>query len=96
MNIFEKDVNKYSCKKITDPIINHNNKKLDILCFPDVFPYGSNGMYEDREYEVKPAMFIRNVIFNEVPTDRRNMQYVFSSINNKDIYVLLNLVSSLR
>jgi ATP-dependent DNA helicase PIF1 len=85
VNVLEKDVAKYACKKIENQILNFNDKKLDLWCFPDVFPYGENGLYEEREVEIKPAMFYKHALFNEVPGPRRNTQYIFSCLNNKDI-----------
>jgi hypothetical protein len=42
-------------------------------------------MYYDRGFEIKPAMFLRWILFNENPSARRNIQYLFSAIHNKDM-----------
>jgi ATP-dependent DNA helicase PIF1 len=85
VNTFEKDVKKYSCKSIENPIMNHNDKHLDLWCFPDVFPFGTNGIHQERQIKIKEAMFYKHVLLNEVPGPRRNIQYIFSCLNNKDI-----------
>jgi hypothetical protein len=42
-------------------------------------------MYDLREINIKPAMYLRWLLKQSNPGPRRNVQYIFSSINNKDI-----------
>ena len=79
------DINKYTCKKIKTTPLNSTDQNIDILCFPDIFPYGRSNMYANRPYSISPAMFARIQLMNENPNERRNIQYIFSLLNNKDI-----------
>ena len=39
-NKYEADIKKYMSKKIENTPLDTKDKKLDILCFPEIFPYG--------------------------------------------------------
>ena len=71
---------KVEAKPITDREIN-----MDHLCFVDLFPSGSGGMYDTRAIKIKPAMYIRWILNQANPSARRHIQYLFSAIHNKDI-----------
>ena len=79
------DIQKYTCKRINTTPLNATDKNIDIYCFPDIFPYGRAGMYENRPVRISPAMFARIQLMNQNPNARRNIQYIFSLLNNKDI-----------
>jgi len=85
-NINRPDIEKYITKKVvTEPMKDRDNE-IDHLCFIDLFPYGRGGMYDSRPIErIKPAMYLRWVLHQANPYARRNFQYIFSAINNKDI-----------
>jgi hypothetical protein len=57
----------------------------DHLCFVDIYPYGKGGMYDYRDIRIKPAMYIRWLIMQSQPHARRNVQFIFNTINIKDI-----------
>ena len=42
-------------------------------------------MYDEREIKISPAMYVRWLIKQSNPNLRRNVQFIFNSINNKDI-----------
>jgi len=85
LNLNNTDIEKYAMKKVVAEPIKDRNKDLDHLCFVDIFPTGKGGMYDDRPIEVKPAMYMRWIIMNKNPVARRNIQYIFHLLHNKDI-----------
>jgi hypothetical protein len=85
INVNISDINKYIGKRVVGNPLYNNDKNLDHWSFPDIFPYGVGGMYDERAHVVKNAMYARWAIFNENPTARRNIQYIFSLVHNKDI-----------
>jgi hypothetical protein len=85
VNINTSVLYKYSCKRVeTEPLYN-NFVNLDHWCFTDIFPSGRGGMYDKREIIVKPAMHLRYLLNHRHGIARRNQQYLFSAVHNKDI-----------
>jgi len=37
----------YQMLKIQDSPLDNREKNLDLLCFPDLYPYGINGQHDD-------------------------------------------------
>lgn len=85
INVNISDVQKYSVKKVVSTPLTDRDKNLDHLCFVDIFPYGRGGMYDDRTSRVQPAMYIKWLLRNSNPIARRNIQFLFSAIHNKDV-----------
>jgi hypothetical protein len=85
INVNDTDINKYNMKRIDTKPLDFNNVNLDHWCFPELFPYGRGGMFDTRNVPIKPAMYYRWILMNKNPLARRNQQYVFSALNNKDI-----------
>ena len=79
------DIEKYTMKRVEAVPLNDREVDMDHLCFVDIFPFGCGGMYDKREVIVKPAMYIRWILNQAVPAARRNIQYLFSAIHNKDV-----------
>lgn len=79
------DINKYICKTIEALPINDKDINLDHLCFIDIYPTGTGGLYDIRQFKINPAMYIKWILNQANPNPRRNIQYLFSTINNKDI-----------
>jgi len=76
---------KYQCKRVLSSPYKDRFKHMDHLCFFELFPFGVGGMYDDRTKEVPPAMYIKWLLQQAVPDARRNQQYLFSCLHNKDI-----------
>jgi hypothetical protein len=79
------DIQKYTAERNKAKIMSNHEKNLDHWCFPELFPYGTGGMYDDRESKVNPAMYVRHGMWNASSDLRRNQQYLFSAIHNKDV-----------
>lgn len=86
INHNEEDIKKFSCKKILAQPLQDRDINMDHLCFVDIFAYGKCGMYDSRPFSIiKPAMYIRWILNQSRPYARRNLQYLFSAIHNKEI-----------
>ncbi len=48
-------------------------------------------MYDNRDIKVNPAMYIRWLIMQSQPNARRNVQFIFNNLNNKDINIFNNI-----
>jgi len=79
------DIEKFQCKRIKSVPIQDRAIHKDHLCFVELYSTDHGGMYDKRNYEVKPAMYIRLIIQQAIPHARRNIQFILSSLHNKDI-----------
>lgn len=67
----------YQMLRIENSPLNERSKNLDVLCFPDLYPYGTNGLYEDGETPIQFTEFIKAKLMSRHPQFRRQMQYIF-------------------
>ena len=80
------DIEKFKMKKIQSIPITDRETNMDHLCFVDIFPKGRGGMYDMRPSTViQPAMYLRWILHQSNASARRNTQYLFSAVNNKDV-----------
>ncbi len=79
------DIDKYAMKRVVSEPLKDRDTNMDHLCFVDVFPKGRHGMYDMRPIRILPAMYIRWIINQNNPCARRNIQYLFSAVHNKDV-----------
>ena len=59
--------------------LDNREKDLDLLCFPDLYPFGPNGQYETRPVELHDHEFIKCRLKSKHPQYRLNQQYLFIS-----------------
>ncbi|XP_067215692.1 uncharacterized protein [Linepithema humile] len=67
--------------KIQDIPMDNREKCLDLLCFPDLYPYGINGEHADREVKLHDHEFIKCRLMSKHPQYRLNQQYLFYLLN---------------
>ena len=85
-NEYRSDIDKYSCKRVQSNPLSNRDQNLDHLCFVELFPYGFGGIYDDRPHgSINPSMFVRHLLQHSCPIARRNIQYLFSAVHNKDV-----------
>lgn len=90
----------YQMVKIQDEPLYRSVNNLDLMCFPDLFPYGDCGQRFDRSIRLRDCDFIKAKLMSVHPQYRRNIQYLFYLLNdcnmrqlNAGIYQLLNVVN---
>lgn len=57
----------YQMLKIHDLPLDHRGKKLDLLCFPDLYPFGINGQCENRQVKLFDHEFIKCCLMSKHP-----------------------------
>lgn len=91
------DIEKYDQKRVDLEPIDIKNPNLDHLCFPNVFPYGAGGMYDQRPVHVSPVLFAKWILRQKNNIARSNIPYIFSLCHSKDIRALdAGIFASLR
>lgn len=75
----------YQMLKIHDVCMDNRFKSLDLLYFPDLYPYGINGQNEDRYVPLKNFEFIRSRLMSKHCQFRLNQQYIFYLLNDVNI-----------
>ena len=92
----------YQMLKIEELPLDNREKFLDLLCFPDLYPFGVNGQHETRQIKLHEHEYIKCRLTSKHPQYRLNQQYLFYLLNNannrqlkRGIYQKLN-VTNLR
>lgn len=87
--------------KIQDLPLDNREKYLDLLCFPDLYPFGINGQHENRPTKLHDHEFIKCRLMSKHSQYRLNMQYLFYLLNDanmpqlgRGIYHKLNVTNS--
>ena len=89
--LYEKKENKtatalYQMLKIQDSSLDNREKNLDLMCFPDLYPFGSNGQCDEkRPVKLQEHEFIKCRLTSRHPRFRLNQQYLFYLLNKANI-----------
>jgi hypothetical protein len=71
----------YQTNRIVDKPIYLTEKNLDMMCYPEIFPRGTGGLYDARPFKIRPPQYL-NHIYNHVdPRVRRNQQFTFHELD---------------
>lgn len=91
------DTEIYRTMKISSKPLDNKDEQTDVLCYPELYPKGQNGMYKKRQIKITPAMFLKHRFRNTDGRFRRNQQYLFDELGRKytrcieqGIYAMLN------
>jgi len=68
----------YQQKKVYDTLMPCYEKKLDMLCYSDIYPKGENGIHEDKFQSIRDCDYIKAKVTSKYPRYRRNLQYLFT------------------
>lgn len=72
----------YQMLKIHDVPLDNRNKSLDLMCFPNSYPYGCNGQQEDRPIRLTHSEFIKSRLMSKHSQFRADQQYLFYLLND--------------
>ncbi|XP_066599998.1 uncharacterized protein [Prorops nasuta] len=75
----------YQMLKVHDHPLDCNYKLLDVMCFPDLFPYGINGQRENRSVRLSDFEFIKSRLMSKHSRFRLNIQYLFYLLHDCNI-----------
>ncbi|KAL6421584.1 hypothetical protein ACFW04_014313 [Cataglyphis niger] len=82
-------LHKKKANKTADLPLDNREKYLDLMCFPDLYPFGINGQHETK-VKLFDHKFIKCRLIFKHPQYRLNQQYLFYLLNNANIRQLLN------
>ncbi|XP_054266849.1 uncharacterized protein LOC128989020 [Macrosteles quadrilineatus] len=71
--------------KVNEPPISHENKEIDVLCFPDLYPEGKFGQFHSRETKLSSAEFIKCRLLSKHSQFRLNQQYLFYLLHDANL-----------
>ena len=85
---------------ITEDPINNKQQHLDVMCFPVLFPTGKFGEFHPRKERISPSEYVKSRLLNKDPRFRKDAQYVFYLLWQKEMRELssgiYNLLKSTR
>ena len=94
------DIEQYRLMSITEDPINSKQQHLDMMCFPVLFPTGKFGEFHPRKEKISPSQYIKSKLLNKDPHFRKDTQYVFYRLWQKEMRELssgiYNLLKSTR
>lgn len=79
------DTAMYQMLKVEEAPLSNWDKKLDIMCFPDLYPYGNGGQHEERIVRLRECDFIKVKLMSKHSAYRLNQQYLFYLLNDSNI-----------
>ncbi|XP_077272806.1 uncharacterized protein LOC143903224 [Temnothorax americanus] len=75
----------YQMLKVQDLPLDNREKSLDLLCFPDLFPFGVNGQRETRQVKLHSHEFIKCCLTSKHSQFRLSPQFLFFLLNDANI-----------
>jgi len=72
--------------KIQDLLLDNCKKNFDLLCFPNLYPFGDNGQHDDtKPIKFHDYEFTKCRLKSKHPQYGLNQQYLFYLLNNASI-----------
>ena len=94
------DIQQYRLMSVTEDPINSKQQHLDVMCFPVLFPTGKFGEFHPRKERISPSEYVKSRLLNKDPRFRKDAQYVFYLLWQKEMRELssgiYNLLKSTR
>ena len=94
------DIEQYRLMSVTEDPIGNKQQHLDVMCFPVLFPTGKFGEFHPREEKLSPSEYIKSRLWNKDSRFRKDAQYVFYLLWQKEMRELpsgvYNLLKSTR
>ena len=94
------DIEQYRLLSVTEDPIKNKQEHLDVMCFPVLFPIGEFGEFQPHREKLSPSEYIKSRLLNKDSRFRKDPQYVFYLLWQKEmrgisagIYNLLKSIS---
>jgi hypothetical protein len=71
----------YQTNRIVDKPIYLTDKTLDMMCYPEIFPKGIVGLYDERRFKISPPQYLHHIYNHVDPRVRRNQQFTFHELD---------------
>ena len=96
----ESDIEQYKLLNVTEKPLDNRQLHLDVMCFPVLFPDGKFGKYHPRQRKLSHAEYDKSRLLNKDPRFRKDPQYIFFLMWQKEMRELAagvyNLMQSSR
>ena len=79
------DCEQYKLTDVKETAMSNKFKYLDVLCFPILFPSGRFGESHPREVPISPSEFAKSHILNKDSRFRKDSQYIFYLLWQKEM-----------
>ena len=79
----ESDIDQFKLLNIKENPLDNRQKYLDVMCFPTLFADG--GEYHDREVKLTASEYAKSRLLNKDARYRKNPQYVFYLLWQKEL-----------
>ena len=94
------DVEQYKVLSVREEPIDNRQQHLDVMCFPVLFPTGEFGKFHPRRHKLSHSEYIKSRLLNKDSRFRKDPQYVFYLLWQKEMRELsagvYNLLKSTR
>ena len=89
------DVEQYKLLSVTGDPISNRQQHLDVMCFPCLFPTARFGEFHPRKEKLSPSEHIKSRLLNKDSRFRKDAQYVFFLLWQKEMRELSSGVCNL-
>ena len=89
------DTEQYKVLGVKEDPIDNRQQHLDALCFPALFPTGKFGEFHPREQKISHSEYIKSRLLNKDSRFRKDPQYVFYLLWQKELRELSSGVHNL-
>ena len=79
------DIEQYKVLNIREDPINNRQQHLDVMCFPVLFPTGRFGKFHPRQEKLSHCEYIKSKLLNKDSRFRKDAQYVFYLLWQKEM-----------
>ena len=79
------DVEQYKLVSVREEPINNRLQHLDVMCFPVLFPNGEFGKFHPRKHKLSHSEYIKSRLLNKDSRFRKDPQYVFYLLWQKEL-----------
>ena len=78
------DIDIYRQMKVNENLLDSKQQHLDHMCYPDLYPCGKGGLYDQWDRIVKPLMFLKNRLGHSDPRFCRCIPYILDENSHHD------------
>ena len=81
----DSDIDQYKLLSVREQALDNRQRHLDVMCFPALFPTGKFGEFHPREQKISHSEFIKSRLYNKDSRFRKDPQYVFYLLWQKEL-----------
>ncbi len=81
----DSDTEQYKMLSVREDPLDNRQQHLDVMCFPVLFPTGKFGKFHPREVKLSHSEYIKSRLYNKDSRFRKDAQYVFYLLWQKEM-----------